>query len=353
MAGRCIKIIFLFYFVVVSWFGNKLESLKGQIELSLTAWKSCLENLGGNAENESPAKGYCQSLVVGDSYAAYLDLSGKVHVIYSFNDSVKAFDYDKTYVDLVKQDRWLTAIDADGRVVTACPDTADTIEEQIENALKTAMEAGGTYGCGGPDAHSVRELEDMTDVCQVFVDYAYDYCVLLQNGIVLYHPHGLRQRLVDALEGSVQIARKNSTGEIVGLREDGTLAVFANSERPQDDLQRWTKLKDLQQWTKLKQICAGDSFVGLTVDGKVIAELGVLRYRLSKENWEDIQEIAVAKGTVVGLKNDGTVVAVCSDEDNGQCDVTDWKNVVAVDTNGNVTVGIDREGKVFITGMDW
>lgn len=92
-------------------------------------------------------------------------------------------------------------------------------------------------------------------------------------------------------------------------------AFFTNSERPQDDLQRWTKLK---------QICAGDLFVGLTVDGKVIAELGVLRYRLSKENWEDIQEIAVAKGTVA-----------------------------AVDTNGKVTVGIDREGKVFITGMDW
>lgn len=54
---------------------------------------------------------------------------------------------------------------------------------------------------------------------------------------------------------------------------------------------------------------------------------------------------------MVGLKADGTVVAVCSfREDRGQCNVDQWKDIVAVDTNGRITVGIKKDGSVVYAG---
>jgi len=69
------------------------------------------------------------------------------------------------------------------------------------------------------------------------------------------------------------------------------------------------------------------------------------------EQWSGIVKITAGNETVVGLKGDGTVVAVCpARSDVGQCDVDDWKDVIAVNTNGSVTVGITKDGKVLMAG---
>lgn len=53
----------------------------------------------------------------------------------------------------------------------------------------------------------------------------------------------------------------------------------------------------------------------------------------------------------MGLKADGTVVAV-GDKDSGQCDVSDWKNIVAVADGGNHTVGLKADGTVVAVGWN-
>lgn len=53
----------------------------------------------------------------------------------------------------------------------------------------------------------------------------------------------------------------------------------------------------------------------------------------------------MAADTVVGLRADGTVVAVCTlGNDRGQCAVEEWRDIVTVDTNGRVTVGVRKDG---------
>ena len=71
------------------------------------------------------------------------------------------------------------------------------------------------------------------------------------------------------------------------------------------------------------------------------------------EGWTDIKEVSVGVGSVIGLKNDGTVVGCLindSDiEDCGQTDVDDWSGVVAIAAGDYNTVGLLEDGTVIST----
>ena len=53
----------------------------------------------------------------------------------------------------------------------------------------------------------------------------------------------------------------------------------------------------------------------------------------------------------MGLKSDGTVVAAGRNKD-GQCDVSDWKNIVAVSAGSDYTMGLRSDGKVVVVGKE-
>lgn len=64
---------------------------------------------------------------------------------------------------------------------------------------------------------------------------------------------------------------------------------------------------------------------------------------------------AVSKDHVVMLRTDGTVVAA-GNNDSGQCNVGDWKNIVAVYADDSVTYGIKEDGSIAVAGrvvFDW
>ncbi len=105
-------------------------------------------------------------------------------------------------------------------------------------------------------------------------------------------------------------------------------------------------------------ISAGEHHtIGVRADGTVAAagwnEVG----QCDVSDWTDI--IAVSAGTnhTVGLKSDGTVVAV-GDNFYGECDVSDWKDIVAVSAGTFHTVGLKSDGTVVATTItvedyDW
>ena len=59
--------------------------------------------------------------------------------------------------------------------------------------------------------------------------------------------------------------------------------------------------------------------------------------------------IGVGASHIVGLKNDGTVVAA-GDNSFGQCNVSNWKNVIAISARSNQTVALLSDGTVVETG---
>jgi len=75
---------------------------------------------------------------------------------------------------------------------------------------------------------------------------------------------------------------------------------------------------------------AGYHTVGLKSDGTVVA-VGDNNYgQLNVSTWTDIEQVAAGYRHTVGLKSDGTVVAVGLNN-HGQCDVSDWNLALFVD----------------------
>ena len=52
---------------------------------------------------------------------------------------------------------------------------------------------------------------------------------------------------------------------------------------------------------------------------------------------------------MAGLKEDGTVVAAGYNE-YGQCNVSDWKDIVAISAGDGYTLGLKTDGKVVTAG---
>ena len=74
-------------------------------------------------------------------------------------------------------------------------------------------------------------------------------------------------------------------------------------------------------------------------------------------DWKDIIAVSAGSSAAVGLRADGTVVAT-GDNSEGQCDVEGWRDIVAVSSGYWNTAGLKADGTVVLTGhpcdvSDW
>ena len=96
-------------------------------------------------------------------------------------------------------------------------------------------------------------------------------------------------------------------------------------------------------------VCGGAYTVGLKSEGTVVAVGDNDEGQCNVSGWTDIVAISCGDVHTVGLKSDGTVVAVGDNED-GQCDVSGWENIVSVSTGFYHTVGLKSDGTVVAVG---
>lgn len=76
------------------------------------------------------------------------------------------------------------------------------------------------------------------------------------------------------------------------------------------------------------------------------------RGQCNVSGWRDIVAVSAGLEHTVGLKKDGTVVAVGADV-NGRCDVSNWKDIVAIAAGGYHTVGLKKDGTVIAVGNNF
>ena len=89
--------------------------------------------------------------------------------------------------------------------------------------------------------------------------------------------------------------------------------------------------------------------VGLKFDGTVVACGKNDDGQCDVSHWTDIVAVATTVLHMIGLRSDGTVVA-CGYNHYGQCDVSHWTDIVAVATSYEHTVGLKSDGTVVACG---
>lgn len=166
----------------------------------------------------------------------------------------------------------------------------------------------------------------------------------------------------------------------IAINEDGTVRYVGGDHHGQSDCREW------------KQICSVTSceedVIGVTAEGKILyagrllpdeilswsdvvaasgssysekllclhsdgtAEVAygseiAKQNRYEVDDWTDIVQVAAGAYHCVGLKSDGTVVAVGTNQ-YGQCDIDKWSDIVYVDAGWNCTVGIKSDKTLVI-----
>ena len=96
----------------------------------------------------------------------------------------------------------------------------------------------------------------------------------------------------------------------------------------------------------------GQHTVGLKADGTVVAVGNNEDGRCNVSDWRDIVAISAGDEHTVGLKADGSVVAVGDNED-GQCDVDRWTDIVSISAGNEHTVGLKVNGRVVAVGSNF
>ncbi len=106
-------------------------------------------------------------------------------------------------------------------------------------------------------------------------------------------------------------------------------------------------------WGQIAQrdtVSAGNGHtVGLKSDGTVVAVGDNYAGRCDVSDWRDILAVSAGFSYTVGLKSDGTVVAV-GYNGYGQCNVSGWTDIVAVSAGHYYTVGLKSDGTVVAVG---
>jgi len=91
--------------------------------------------------------------------------------------------------------------------------------------------------------------------------------------------------------------------------------------------------------------------VGLKTDGTVVAVGDNTFGQCNVGGWTDIVQVAAGSRHTVGLKTDGTVITV-GDNSYGQCDVgtRSWTNIIQITAVSRQTVGLRSDGTVVAVG---
>ena len=89
--------------------------------------------------------------------------------------------------------------------------------------------------------------------------------------------------------------------------------------------------------------------IGLRVDGTVAAVGSNLHGQCNVSEWRDIVAVAAGNYHTIGLRGDGTVVAVGNNAIN-RCNVSEWRDIVAVAAGVSHTVGLRGDGTVVAVG---
>lgn len=67
-------------------------------------------------------------------------------------------------------------------------------------------------------------------------------------------------------------------------------------------------------------------------------------------DWYDIVDVTTGYAHTVGLRADGTVLAVGNNQ-SGQCNISHWTDIIAVSASNEQTIGLKKDGTAVASGL--
>lgn len=213
------------------------------------------------------------------------------------------------------------------------------------------------------------DVSHMEDIVAIYTDDAHSVGLRADGTVVATRFTGEPSDYADRCEvkewKDIVAIATYSTGTF-GVTKDGYVRVTAKAFYLNEDKMIYLAARG---WTDVVSIATGFFHaIGLKKDGTVVADLEnrcdkdlltgrVIERKPEEEkccqvqSWCNIIDIAAGMRHSVGLKSDGTVVAVGNPAD-GALDVTEWKDIVSITAGNDFTAGLKLDGTVVSTSRD-
>ena len=224
--------------------------------------------------------------------------------------------------------------------------------------ITTGLKSDGTVVAVGDNDYGQRNVDGWTDIVAIAAGYSHTVGLRSDGTVVTAGSDSDGKRDVGSWTDIVAIAAGNY--HTVGLRSDGTVVsteIVDTSKMIIDMTDLINRGQDdVGGWTDIKAIVAGSMHtVGLKSDGTVVAVGENDEGQCNVDGWTDIVAIAAGNYHTVGLRSDGTVVSTeitDDDYDFSQSDVGAWTDIVAISARDETTVGLKANGTAVAVGYN-
>ncbi len=252
------------------------------------------------------------------------------------------------------------------------------------------LRSDGTVVAVGMNSSGKCDVANWTDVIAIDANLTCTVGLKKDGTVVVTGKEEYYDYDVSNWNGIVKVLANYSShggGYVVGLKENGSVVATGNKDIPnsktQWDVSNWSNIVDIFKYGdqivglksdgsmlylfkndfegvgNIKEITIGSVNFGLKTDGTVVKNVQspISSYynkygQCNVDGWRDIAHIAVGARHTVGLKVDGTVIAV-GDNDDGQCNVSNWENIVAIYAYGFATIGLKSDGTIVVVGQGY
>lgn len=351
--------------------------------------------------------------------------AGDTHTVGLYNDgtviAIGDNHYGRCKVEEWKEIQAVSAgfdhtvgLQADGTVLSiggskdGLPDTTqwgNIVAVSAGKYFTVGLQKDGTVVAAGENEFGQCDVSDWSNIVAVSAGNAHTVALRLDGTVVAVGGNEYGQ--CDVSQWRDIVAIDAGGWHTVGLKADGTLVAVGHNHKGQCDVSSWKNVKlpryaefasfeeapphspemlyteaealladgeiakaaiafgklgdyedarqrSMNAWSQCavrELISTGFHTVGIRSNGTVVAVGYNTDGECNVSGWKDIVAVSVSMNHTVGLKADGTVVAVGRSL-NGMCDVSDWRDIVDISAGGGHTVGLKSDGTVVAVGWN-
>ena len=217
--------------------------------------------------------------------------------------------------------------------------TAAVVAGSVLNFELTVTDAGGE---SSRDVCAIRVIGTTPANPQVSAGASHTVGLKSDGTVLAVGNNSYGQCNVETWSNVIQVVAEQPAGCTIGLRQLGTVLYVGYDD--------YGVGNSVRSWTGISGISAGHLVVvGLKPDGTVIAVGNCGFGQCNVGSWTSIVQVSVGCYHTVGLNSERTVVAVGWNSD-GQCNVESWTDIIQISAGQEYTVGLRSDGTVVAVG---